>query len=98
MSVLVLVEMPAKPDRIDDLKAQLSTTLRDTRAFDGCEGVAVHANQDEPSGLLLLERWASRAHYEKYLAWRQTEEGASSIGEMLAGPPSPRFFDDVPTE
>ena len=95
MTVLVLVDIPAKPERVDDLKAQFATTLRDTRAFDGCEGVNLHENLDEPGGLLLVERWASRDHYEKYAAWRQTDEGASGIGDLLAGPPSPRFFDAV---
>ncbi len=95
MTVLILVEIPAKPERVDDLKAQFAISLADTRAFDGCEGVNLHENQDEPGGLLLVERWASRAHYEKYSAWRQTDEGASGIGAMLTGPPSPRFFDAV---
>jgi heme oxygenase (mycobilin-producing) len=95
VSVLILVDIPAKPERVDDLKALFAVTMRDTRAFEGCEGVTLQASQDEPSGLLLVERWASRSHYENYAAWRQTDAGATGIGDLLAGPPTARFFDDV---
>ena len=44
---------------------------------------------------MFYERWDSRQHYEKYLAWR-TETGAvNQLGAMLAAPPSIRYFERI---
>jgi quinol monooxygenase YgiN len=43
--------------------------------------------------MVIVERWDSRRHHEKYLAWR-TETGVmDKLGGMLAGPPSMRYFE-----
>jgi quinol monooxygenase YgiN len=50
---------------------------------------------DEPCTLVFYERWASRDHYQKYLAWR-TETGAvNQLSAKLTAPPSIRYFEQV---
>jgi len=44
---------------------------------------------------VLIESWDSREHYEKYFAWRQESGALAALGEMLAGPPNLRYFDEV---
>lgn len=95
MSVLVLLELAVKPERQDDTKADMARALPDTRTFEGCEGVTVHQNQDDPSTFVLVERWASRGHYDKYLAWREERGDLDNLRAMLTGPPSIRYFDNV---
>ena len=93
MSVLVILEIKATPETIEEVKGTFAAILGDTRAYEGCQGVEVKENQDDPLNLVLFEKWESRAHYEKYLAWR-TETGAiEAMGKMLAEPPSIRYFD-----
>lgn len=95
MSITVLLELQAKPEAADELKAVFKEILPDTRAYDGCQGVDVFGNMDDGSNLVLYERWDTRQHYETYLAWR-TETGAlEKLSAMLAGPPSIRYYDRV---
>ena len=95
MSVIVLLEMKVKPEAVDAVKARLKEALPDTRAYDGCQGVDVCDNTEESGNLVFYERWDSRQHYEKYLAWR-TETGAmEQLSASLAGPPSIRYFERV---
>lgn len=95
MSVTVLLEVNAKLENLAELKSTFKNTLPDTRAYEGCQGVDVIGNQDDSCNLVLIQKWDSRQHYEKYLAWR-TETGAlDALGAKLAQPPSVRYYDDV---
>ena len=95
MTCTVLLEIQLKPDLIDAAKGAFKELLPDTRAYDGCQGLDVVENQENPGNLVLVETWETRAKYEKYLGWR-TETGAlEKMAEMCAGEPSIRYFDTV---
>jgi quinol monooxygenase YgiN len=94
MSTLVLFEVEALPGRVDELIALFAEVLPDTRAYNGCEGVGVHRDQDAPDRLVLVERWMSRSHYETYFQWR-VERADPRLGALCSGPPSTRFLDAV---
>ncbi len=95
MSVLVLLEAQVKSEAVDDMKSFLAEILPDTRAYDGCQGIDAHFNIEDTGNMVLVEHWDSRAHYEKYLAWR-TETGVlDKLGAMLTGPPSIRYFEKI---
>lgn len=95
MSVIVLLEVQSKPESLLELTTTLEHILTDTRAFEGCQGVQVTANQGDSCNLILIEKWESRQHHEKYMGWR-TETGAlEALGAMLSQPPSIRYFDDL---
>lgn len=94
MSTLVLFEADALAGKAEDLIALFEEILPDTRAFDGCEGVSVHRDQDAPDRLVLLERWTSRSHYEVYLRWR-AERGDPRLAALLTRPPALRYLDGV---
>ena len=93
MSVLVLVEGPVKSEDISNMKSYMVEILPDTRAYDGCQGIEVYFNMEDAGNMVLVEYWDSRAHHEKYLAWR-TETGVMDrIGAMLSGQPSIRYLE-----
>ena len=94
MSTLVILDMQIKPGSLDDMKATLKAILPDTRAFDGCNGLTVHTDEQDPNHMIFVEQWDSGDHYRKYLAWR-TEPGNRDIVEMLVSPPDIRYFDQV---
>lgn len=93
MAVTVVVELSVKPDKVETLKTMWREILGDTRAFDGCIDIYIYEDQDDPAHFALIENWQSRAHYDKYLAWR-TETGfleqvtALADGDLRFG-----FFD-----
>ena len=93
MSVMVIVEIHVKPDSLKDFHGFAKRILPDTSAFDGCLGLEKYSNQDDKENLVLVERWKSRGHFDRYLAWRMETGGLGQMLEMLAGTPSIRFFD-----
>ena len=93
MAVKVLLELKAKPGTGDSLLETFRSILPDTRVYDGCIGVDVLRGQDDKDTLVLVETWESRAHYEKYFAWRQETGLVARLGEAVAGPPNLRYFD-----
>ncbi len=95
MSVSVFFEVQVKPEAVEGLKETLKTLLPETRKYDGCQGMDLYGNLDQGTNLVLHERWASREHHQKYLAWR-TETGVmEKLGAALAGPPGIRYFERV---
>jgi quinol monooxygenase YgiN len=94
MSTLVLFEVEARAGKAQELIALFEEVLPDTRAFDGCEGVTVHRDQDAPDRLVLVERWASRSHYEAYRQWR-AERADPRPAALCVAPPAVRYLDDV---
>ncbi len=93
MAVLVLVEGKVKSGSREDMISLMREILPDTRAYDGCQGVKFHTNLDAPDDMTLVEYWDSKAHYERYLAWRVETGVLGKIGSLLSGEPSIRYFD-----
>jgi quinol monooxygenase YgiN len=93
MACQVILEFHVKDDCIEKARTWLKRILPDTRAFDGCISIAVVQNQDDQTGLVVLEQWVTRQHYERYLQWR-TETGVlDELIAMLSGEPKFRFLD-----
>jgi quinol monooxygenase YgiN len=95
MSILYILELTIEPDKVDEYLAQFPGVLPDTRAFDGCEEITVHQNEEDPTDVVLLERWASKEHHQKYMAWRQERGDMERLSQGLAGPPKTRYFLDL---
>lgn len=95
MSVTVLLELQSKPESVDELTATFENILPETRRFEGCQSVEVISNQDDLCNLVLIEKWDSRQHHEKYLAWRTDTGALETLGAMLAQPPDIRYYFDV---
>lgn len=95
MAIMVLLEGKAKPESVDRLKAALSDVFEGTRQYEGCRGITAYSNVDDALTVVFVEYWDSRAHHERYMAYR-TETGviAELVG-MLEAPPSIRYFDQV---
>lgn len=93
MAATVLLEVKAKPGTASELVATFKSILGDTRAYDGCKGVDVYQNSDEPEVIVLVEQWESRAKYEAYLGWRQETGFVDKLVAAIDGPPSIRYFE-----
>ncbi|MDA0231619.1 MAG: antibiotic biosynthesis monooxygenase [Proteobacteria bacterium] len=93
MAVTILLEVKAKKGTGNDLLATMKAILPDTRSYDGCISLNVYQNQDDSDVIALAENFESKAHYEKYVAWRVETGVMQQLGDALAEPPSIRFFD-----
>ena len=79
MSVMVSVEFFLQDGKQNDMLASLAEALPDTRAFNGCISVETYAEQGS-SSILLVEKFESKAHFEAYVAWRES----TGFGDVLA--------------
>lgn len=81
MSATVIAEFPAAEGKFAALCDTMRAALPDTRSFDGCEQVTTLIDGEHET-LMLVERWASHDHYDRYLAWR-LENGLVELLEPL---------------
>jgi quinol monooxygenase YgiN len=95
MSITVLLDLTAKEGSAEALKNIFVEILPDTRKYDGCESLDVKINNDDPNNLVIVERWQSRPHYEKYFAWRQKTGLIDRLGPVLGAPPGIRYLADT---
>ena len=95
MNFNIILDVQAKPECADKLKATFEAILPDTRSYAGCNEVKVLVNQDDPANLILLEKWQTRADYEAYVAWRSEQGTMESLGALMATVPSIRYYDDL---
>ena len=87
MTITALLYLDLRAESVQDAPRVLRETLQATRAFPGCLGVEVLDDLEDPTQVVVLERWESEASDAAYRAWRATPDGASELGTLLAGPP-----------
>jgi quinol monooxygenase YgiN len=86
MTCIVILEVTAKKGAGMQLVETFRALLPDTRNKDGCQGVEVTTNLNNADNLVLVQRWATRKHYENYLAWRQQRGDVDKLAEDAARP------------
>jgi quinol monooxygenase YgiN len=96
MPVTVILDLHLKPESVPDVLASLAKDLPDTRAFDGCLSVQTVRKQDDPGNVSLIERWESKEHQQRYLAWRASQTGDPRIAEATTAPITFTWYDEEP--
>ncbi len=76
MKGISILECKFKADCIDAGTEWLTRALMATRAFDGCLGVEVIRDSDDPTRLIAVERWASLEHDRAYPRGERGKEGS----------------------
>jgi quinol monooxygenase YgiN len=94
VGTLVHLEVKAKPERVHDVIGLLKQLLPETRAYDGCQEVAVYLNEDGRT-FVYFEMWDSKSHYERYLAWREETGVLAELVALIEDPPNIRYFEPV---
>jgi quinol monooxygenase YgiN len=95
VSVAVTLQFQVKPDKVGDVLGFLRKNVPDHRSYEGCESLAVHQSQDDPTRFFLYEQWSARPRHEAYLAWRSETGMLAELVEMLAGDPSFGYYNTV---
>ncbi|MDH3618884.1 MAG: antibiotic biosynthesis monooxygenase [Nitrosopumilus sp.] len=95
MSVIVLVNISAKEDSLEELKKYFKEILPDTRSYEGCQGVHLYENQETPTKLTIHAKWTSEEAQKKYMAWRIETGELDKLTPMLSEPPSMQFYNIV---
>ena len=91
MVCTVIFELKENPGQRPALEALLQEFLPVTREREGCISIDAFGNSDT-DGILCVEHWATRAHYDAYLGWRVERGDIERVMQLCAEPPSLRFF------
>jgi quinol monooxygenase YgiN len=92
VAITATLDLRLKADKLDTAFEVIHETLTATRAFPGCLGVSVLVDSADPAHVVLLETWESPEHDNAYRKWRETEEGTSDLGSLLAAAPGLALF------
>ena len=92
MSVMVILEMPVKPDMLEDYLNILKGALVETRNYKGCRSITTLVDQ-ETSSVVLVEEWDSVDDQQAYMAWRMETGLIDAIGPFMQGELVTRTFD-----
>jgi quinol monooxygenase YgiN len=88
MRITSILDLHVKPADAAGAPAVLRNVLIATRNFDGNLGVEVFLDEEDAAHFVVVEQWESLEADTAYRAWRQTPEGASLLGSILAGAPT----------
>jgi quinol monooxygenase YgiN len=93
---LVTLELKTKAGKAEPLCVEVfGPALTATRRYDGFIEMVVYTEQALDT-VFIMEKWQSKAHYEKYLKWRLDTGLVEAISPYLAQAPVIRYFDPRP--
>lgn len=92
MTCQAILELQVKPEAIDEVRAWFSKNLPDTRAFEGCVSILMVQNEDDPTDLMVVEQWDSRAAYERYVGWRTERGDLNAMAGWVTAEPRIRVY------
>ena len=87
MVCIVIAEFTGKDGAGPALLECLSEMVPETRKKEGAISIDICVDQDNSDRIVLVERWDSRSHHERYVAYRQERGDIDKIMTMLSGPP-----------
>ena len=88
MAVDITFRFKLKPDLADAYCASLPQILEDTARRPGFEAIKVVRNKEEPTRVLMIERWESEQAYHDYIAWRTERGDIAAFTAVLDGEPT----------
>ena len=92
MSVMITLEMPVKPEMLEDYLNILKGALVETRSYKGCRSVTTLVDQ-ETSSSVLVEECDSAEDQQAYIAWRVETGLIDAIAPFMQGELVTRTYD-----
>mgnify|MGYP002827628675 FL=1 len=89
---MITLEMPVKPDMLEDYLNILKGALVETRSYKGCRSVTTLVDQ-ETSSIVLVEEWDSVEDQQAYIAWRVETGLIDAIAPFMQGELVTRTYD-----
>ena len=89
---MITLEMPVKPDMLEDYLNILKGALVETRAYKGGRSVTTLVDQ-ETSSIVLVEEWDSAEDQQAYIAWRVETGLIDAIAPFMQGELVTRTYD-----
>lgn len=93
--VVVVATMKAKPGKETEVEQALRGLVAPTHAEPGCLRYALHRAFDDPTRLVLIERWKTREDLDKHFTSPHMQQLPDPT-EYLAEPPQVYFCEGLP--
>jgi quinol monooxygenase YgiN len=88
MTVVVLIQLQFKPDRLEDARRVLGAAFPATRGFEGNLGCDVLVDEDDEAHWTLVVKWQSNANDEAYSQFRAGAGMVTELPDLLAAAPA----------
>ena len=85
--IIVLAEVPVKPEYLEEVKALSAATLKPTLDEPGCETFYQTTKADEPNTLVFFEVFTSQEALDRHMAADYTKAFFAGVKDRLAGTP-----------
>jgi quinol monooxygenase YgiN len=85
----------ARPGAEAELGAVLAHYVVVSRTSPGCRNIDLVASLTKPGRFLVYEKWESPEHQRDHLTSAVTEEMATAVMPLLAGPPDLGLFEAI---
>ena len=89
---MITLEMPVKPEMLEDYLNILKGALVETRSYKGCRSVTTLVDQ-ETSSIVLVEEWDTAEDQQAYIAWRVETGLIDAIAPFMQGELVTRTYD-----
>ena len=83
MAVRLIVQMEAKPGKIDELVERFNVRIAEVVKEKGCQQYELYLSTERPNQLVLLERWANEESLEDHLELNR--QRGSNVSDLRSG-------------
>lgn len=91
-AVRVIARLPAKADKIEELKAILLSIIEPTRKEAGCISYELLQNSSDSADFTFVETWDSAAALDAHMKSPHLTAALGKLGELLGGAPEIRRY------
>jgi quinol monooxygenase YgiN len=88
----VILRLAAKPDKVEELKAVLTSLVAPTRKEAGCLSYEIFQNRADPCDFTFVEEWASDAALDAHWATAHVQDALARGVPLLAAEPDNRRY------
>ena len=92
MAIKVFIQFEVKHELLDVTLKSFEEALPETMAFDGCLGIEVLQDSENPNQITFDELWESQDHQLKYFKWREETGFTEKMMAVITGPPVIKYF------
>ena len=91
--IVGIVHVRAAQDRVDEVVAAFTTCIEKTHQEEGCRAYALHQDSNDPSHLVLIERWRSQEDLDAHMTQPYVADLFAVVGTpgVLAAAPEITF-------
>ena len=83
MAIRLIVQMAAKPGKLDELVERFNVRISEVVKEKGCEQYELYRSTESPDQLVLLERWTDEQSLEDHL--EMNRQRGSNVSDLRSG-------------